>query len=139
MSLANARKHLDLAAEQWDRACTDSWEPVDSASCVTNVFYAYENLIVAVAEARDLPWAKNHYKKADLAKKLFESKIVKADLSDELLRLNGLRKDVSYGEPGFELANEDLEGLVSDLETFMNEVDAIVSKLEEAEEAENHA
>jgi hypothetical protein len=100
MSLEKARTHLDLAAEQWERACTDAWDPSDSASCVTNAFYAYENLIVAAAEAHNIRWAKNHYRKADLAEKLFKQEIVKVDLRDELLRLNDLRKDVSYGEEG---------------------------------------
>src|SRR5437763_1637728 len=109
MSLDEARNHLDLAREQWDHACTDSWEPEEPASCVTNVFYAYENLIVAAAEAKDLPWAKNHYKKAELAKRLHRDGTLKRDVSDDLLRFNDLRKDVSYGEPGMELLNANLE------------------------------
>jgi hypothetical protein len=48
MSLEEAREHLDLAKEQWESAATASWEPEDPAGCVTNAFYAYENLIVAV-------------------------------------------------------------------------------------------
>jgi hypothetical protein len=132
MSIERARKHLDLASEQWDRACTDAWEPSDAASCVTNVFYAYENLIVAAAEAHNVRWAKNHYKKADLASKLFKRKALKVDLGDELLRLNDLRKDVSYGEPGYELAGEDLEELVTKLEELLDEVRSIVTEIEEA-------
>jgi hypothetical protein len=62
--LEAARAHLDLARKQWERASSDAWEPTDPASCVTNVFYAYENLIVAVAEARGREWAKSHYKKS---------------------------------------------------------------------------
>ena len=91
-----------------ERAQTDSWDPSDSASCITNSFYAYENLVVAVAEAHNIVWVKNHYRKADLAKELAEKKLVTRDLHDELLRLNDLRKDVSYGEPGSELRDEDL-------------------------------
>jgi hypothetical protein len=103
MSLEDAREHLDLAIEQWERACNDAWEPSDAASCVTNAFYAYENLIVAVAEAKGSSWQKRHDKKAELARELFERKILSKDLHDEMLRLNILRKDVSYGEEGFEL------------------------------------
>jgi hypothetical protein len=51
VSIEAAQKHLGLARKQCDRATTDSWDPADAASCVTNVFYSYENLIVAVAEA----------------------------------------------------------------------------------------
>jgi len=134
MSLEAAREHLDLASEQWERASTDAWEPSDAASCVTNAFYAYENLIVAVAEAKDVAWAPNHYKKAALAKELAGNKLLSKDLSDEVLRLNDLRKDVSYGEPGAELRDEDLEHLVTGLELVLNEVEKFVSDLEEEEQ-----
>jgi len=136
MSLEAAREHVDLASEQWDRAATDSWEPADPASCVTNVFYAYENLVVAAAEAHDMKWKKNHYDKAELAKELFSRGILAKDLSDEMLRLNDLRKDVSYGEPGFDLADEDLEDLVSDLEATLGEVESLVTEMEAAAEDE---
>lgn len=134
MSLEAAREHLDLASKQWDRAATDAWEPSDSASCVTNAFYAYENLIVAVAEAKDVAWSKNHYKKAALAKDLASNGVLSKDLSDEVLRLNDLRKDVSYGEPGAELRDEDLENLVTELESVIKEVEDFVTRLEAEEE-----
>ncbi len=52
--------------------------------------------------------------------------------------MNNLRKDVSYGEPGFELANTSLEDIVSDLETFCTEVESIVEMLEqEADDEED--
>jgi hypothetical protein len=134
MSLGVAREHLDLASEQWERATTDAWEPSDPASCVTNAFYAYENLIVAIAEAKDVAWSKNHYKKAALAKDLASNGVLSKDLSDEVLRLNDLRKDVSYGEPGAELRDADLEDLVTELELVINEVEDLVSRLEKGEE-----
>jgi hypothetical protein len=136
MGLAEAREHLDIATKQWERACSDWWEPADPASCVTNVFYAYENLVVATAEAHGLSWEKNHYRKADLAQELYNKKILSRDFRDEILRLNDLRKDVSYGEPGFELADEDLEGLVNELEQVLNEVQSMIAGMEEAAEDE---
>jgi hypothetical protein len=51
------------------------------------------------------------------------------------LRLNGLRKDVSYGEPGVELLDEDLEDLVSGLEKLIEEVDSIVTDKEDERDA----
>ena len=36
--------------------------------------------------------------------------------------MNDLRKDVAYGEPGDELADADLEGIVGELETLEEEV-----------------
>ena len=134
MSLEQARKHLDLATEQLEKAQTDSWEPEDAASCVTNTFYAYENLIVAVAEAHGITWTKSHYKKAELAEELVTNNILKTNLKDEILRLNDLRKDVSYGEEGEELSEENLEKLVTDLEDFVGEVESIVGDLENVDE-----
>ncbi len=140
MNLEEAREHLDLAKAQWDKASVAWWAPADPATCVTNAFYAYENLIVAVAEAHGRKWEKSHYKKAELATVLFNDKILSMDVSNTILRMNNLRKDVSYGEPGDELADADLEAIVSDLETFIEEVEGIVEALEEEaqeEEVEN--
>jgi hypothetical protein len=103
MSLDEARKHLDLAVEQWERACNDAWEPSDPASCVTNSFYSYENLVAAVARANGISYQKRHDKKAKLARQLFERKALSKDLHDQMLRLNTLRKDVSYGEDALNL------------------------------------
>jgi hypothetical protein len=131
VNLAKARSHLALAREQWDKAATDSWEPKEPASCVTNVFYAYENVVVALAEGFGIKWKKNHYDKADIAARLAKERKISKDISDEMLRLNGLRKDVSYGDPGCDLGNEDLEALVSELESMIDEADEILSKLED--------
>jgi hypothetical protein len=70
MDLEAARKHIELAKKQWERASSDAWEPADPASCITNLFYAYENLIVALAEAHGREWKPSHYKKAELASQL---------------------------------------------------------------------
>jgi hypothetical protein len=136
MDLEEARDHLELAKKQWEHAATDSWPPREHASCVTNAFYAYENLLVAVAEALGQKWTKSHYKKAELAAELFKDKILTTDVSDTLLRMNDLRKDVSYGEPGYDLKDADLEDIVSDLEKFVDEVETIVTAAEEKAEEE---
>jgi hypothetical protein len=47
------------------------------------------------------------------------------------VKLNELRKDVSYGDPGEELSEVDLEDLVSDLELFLDEVDELTRNIEE--------
>jgi hypothetical protein len=131
MNLAEARKHLDLARKQFDKAATDWWEPADPPSCVTNVFYAYENVVVALAECFSIKWKKNHYHKAEVAAQLAKDGKVTTDISDEMLRLNDLRKDVSYGEPGDDLCNEDLENLVTELENFIDEAEEILTRLED--------
>lgn len=51
--------------------------------------------------------------------------------------MNNLRKDVSYGEPGYDLKAADLEDIVPDLEKFVAEVEAIVTKAEEEAEAKS--
>jgi hypothetical protein len=88
-------------------------------------------VIVALADCLDIKWKKNHYDKAEVAAKLANGGKVTKDISGELLRLNGLRKDVSYGEPGHELENEDLDELVSELESFIDEAEEILSGLED--------
>jgi hypothetical protein len=130
--LKEARAHLARARVQWDRAAVDSWEPADPAECVTKCFYAYENGVVAAATALGTAWTKKHYEKAALAKRLFEQNKLKTDVSDRLAELNELRKDVSYGDPGEQLLDIDLEDLVSDLERFLDEVDELVNSEEES-------
>ena len=129
--LKEANAHLARARDQWDRASVDSWEPADPAECVTKCFYSYENALVAAATALGTAWTKKHYEKAALAKKLFEQNKLKTDVSDRLVTLNDLRKDVSYGDPGEELSEVDLEDLVSDLELFLDEVGELMTSLEE--------
>jgi uncharacterized protein (UPF0332 family) len=130
MSVKKAREHVDLARKQWDDAAVDSWEPEEPESCVSNTFYAYENLVVAVAEAYGIRWTRNHYDKADLAAKLEQDGKIKRNIRNLMLRLNDLRKDISYGEPGSDLINEDLEELVNDLEDMVDEVEHIVAEKE---------
>lgn len=59
--------------------------------------------------------------------KLFEQNKLKTDVSDRLVKLNEFRKDVSYGDPGEQLLDIDLEDLVSELERFLDEVDELVA------------
>lgn len=131
--LKEAEEHLARAREQWDSAMVDSWEPAEPADCVTKCFYSYENALVAAATALGRGWTKKHYEKAALAKKLFDENKLKTDVSDQLVTLNELRKDVSYGEPGEELSRTDLEDLVSQLERFLDEVAELIANLEEGD------
>ena len=131
MSIEEAREHVELARKQWNDAAVDSWEPEEPESCVSNVFYAYENLIVAVAEALGMRWTRSHYDKAELAASLARDGKLKKDVHDVMLHLNDVRKDISYGEPGSDLLEEDLEQLVSDLEKMVDEVEEIVAAMEE--------
>lgn len=124
--ISEAKKHLESADKQRASAAIDSWEPADPSGCVTQCFYAYENAVVAAAIAVGEPWEEVHWKKRDLAKKLFDDGHLATDVSDLLDRLNTLRKDVAYGEPSSDLARLDLEDLVSNLENFLSEVEEVV-------------
>ncbi len=134
MSFDEAQTSIELASEQLEKAQTAYWEPAEPAECVTFSFYAYENLVVAAAEATGQRWTKNHKDKAELAARLCKEGFLKTEVSDELSRLNDLRKDVSYGEAGFDLAMEDLQDLVSNLESFHDEVVELVESLQAQEE-----
>ena len=129
--LKEANALLARARNQWNGAAVDSWSPQEPADCVTKCFYSYENALVAAATALGTAWTKKHYEKADLAKRLFEQNKLKTDIGDVLVNLNELRKDISYGEPGDELSQVDLEDLVSELERFLDEVSELVTNLEE--------
>jgi hypothetical protein len=131
VSLAKARAAIDRAQSHLHRVQSAWFDPADAETAVLFAFYAYENAIVAVAETKDIPWKKNHYDKADLASKLAADGIVTRDVGGLLRHLNAARKDVSYGEPGPELAAIDLEDLAAELEQFIDEVERLVSDAEE--------
>ena len=52
-------------------------------------------------------WTRNHYDKAELAASLARDGKLTKDLHDLMLHLNDVRKDISYGEPGSDLLDED--------------------------------
>lgn len=126
MGLREARAALRRAQSQLERVQVAWLDPPDHVEAVTFAFYAYENAIVAVAEAKGIKWTKNHAEKARLAGRLFSDGILSTDVEDRLIALNTLRKDVAYGEPGPELQEMDLEELAVELEQFLEEVEEIV-------------
>ena len=129
MSKKKARLHLQLAKKQLDRVQIASFDPQDPEEAVTWAFYAYENAIVATAEAKGIAWEKKHPFKVVLAGELHTKGILSLDAGPTIERLNELRKDVQYGEPGPELEDENLEDLATDLENLIDEVEAIVGQL----------
>ncbi len=131
VGLPEAVKALIKARSQLERVQVAGFDPPDPVEAVTFAFYGYENAIVAAAEAKGIKWTKNHYEKAKLARKLCDDAILTTDVQERLLQLNDLRKDVAYGEPGAELEEVDLEDLASDLEHFIDEVEAVISSSEE--------
>lgn len=87
---------------------------------------------MAAAEAQGIPWKKLHYDKVAVVRQLYGSGKLQRDIGDELERLNELRKDVQYGDPGPELIEIDLEDLASELEAFIDEVAALVESVGKA-------
>ena len=130
MSIQEAQRQIGVAKKQLDRVQAASWEPTDDDREVaaTWAFYAYENCVVAVAEALDRPWQKIHQRKADLARALYKDGILSRDLGETLEDLNEIRKNVQYGEPGLELLDLDLAELASELEAFYDEAVQIIKK-----------
>ena len=125
MGLQEAQDALNRARKQWERVSA-AWPLEDYETAVTWAFYAYKNCVVATAEAQGIAWRKLHYNKVAIARQLYHNGQVRRDIGDELERLNELRKDVQYGDPGLELLQVDLEDLVIELETFVEEVAALL-------------
>ncbi len=122
MGRLEAQAALDRARKHWERVSDAAFPPGDHEEAVTWAFYAYENCVVAAAEALGLPWRRVHYDKVAVARQLYVNEHVHRDIGDELERLNELRKDVQYGLPGLDLLDVDLENLAADLEAFIDEV-----------------
>ena len=121
-----ARAALDRARKHWERVSVASWPPEEREVAVTWAFYAYENCVVAAAYALAIPWKKRHPNKVAIARRLFEGGHVSRDIGGELERLNELRKDVQYGDPGLELLEVDLYALSVELEQYVDEVAALL-------------
>ena len=103
-----ARGHIQKARAQLDKVQMASWGPADQdwEDAVTWGFYAYENCVVAAAEALNIVWKRVHSDKVKIARRLYRDNVVSRDIGDELERLNELRKDVSYGVPGPDLEDQ---------------------------------
>ena len=123
MAVDEARKRIGRAKRQLDRVQSAAWVS-DPEYAVTWAFYAYENCVTALAEFHELTWARNHPRKAQLARRLHSDGLISRDIGDELEKLNGLRKDVAYEEPGPELREVDLEELAGELEEFITELES---------------
>jgi len=131
MGVREARAALKRAKSQLERVQVAWWDPPDPVEAVTWAFYAYENAIVAVAEAKSIRWEKSHAAKARLAGQFVQQGILSTDVEDRLIELNDLRKDVAYGESGPELEELDLEDLAIKLEEFLEEVEQVIDAVEE--------
>jgi hypothetical protein len=131
VGIKEAKKKLTLARSQLERVQSACWDPSDAIEAVTFAFYAYENALEAVTEARGEKFTRKHWEKSKIAGNLKKKGILSLDIEKRLCDLNDLRKSVSYGEPGPALQELDLEELATQLENFIDEVENIVSSAEE--------
>ncbi|HUE90283.1 MAG TPA: HEPN domain-containing protein [Vicinamibacterales bacterium] len=122
---------MRLAKEQLEDAQVAAWEPEDAAECVTNAFYAYENAVTAAMIAVGRKRTRKHSDKSAAATELFKDNKLKTDVGGLLEYLNDTRKDVQYETAGAELLGLDLEELVSNLETFIDDVDDLLDQIEQ--------
>jgi uncharacterized protein (UPF0332 family) len=130
MGINRAREHLSVAKSHLTKVQA-YWEDPDTLDqAVTWAFYAYENAVVAAAEASSIPWRPTHPSKVEAAAILYERGIVPVDVGPLLARLNQARKDVAYGEPSELLDKIDAEKLVTDLEAFVHDVERYIESIE---------
>jgi len=131
MGIKEAQKKLKLAKSQLERVQSSCWDPADAVEAVTWAFYAYENALEAVTEAKGEKFKRKHWEKAQIAGKLKKKGVLSTDIESRLDELNHLRKSVSYGEPGPDLRKVNLEELATELEEFLDEVESIIDSEEE--------
>ena len=125
MNIDEARQRITLARRQLERVQAAEYGN-DPESAVMWGFYAYENCVTALAAQHGLRWTQNHREKAELARRLYDDELVSRDVSDELVELNRLRKDVAYDGPGPELEEKDLYDLAYQLEELIIEVESLI-------------
>ena len=125
MNIDEARQRITLARRQLERVQAAEFGD-DPESAVMWGFYAYENCVTALAAQHGLRWTQNHREKAELARRLYDDELVSRDVSDELVELNRLRKDVAYDGPGPELEEKDLYDLAYQLEELIIEVESLI-------------
>ena len=103
-----AREHLDraLPAVSGD----------DYTEAVTWLFAALEAAIVAIADRQGIDTQKQHWKKAEVAKRMYESGVLPQDFSDSLDILNEARKVAVYEGDEPDLGRHSLEDIAADVE-----------------------
>jgi hypothetical protein len=104
-----AREHLERALP----AVPDA----DYTEAVTWLFAALEAAIVAVADRHGIDTQQQHWKKAEVAKQLYEAGVLSHDFSDSLDTLNEARKVVVYEGDEPDLGDQSLEDIAAAVET----------------------
>ena len=127
MGLAEARDKTAVARVQLERVQNSSHEEsYDAQNAVMWAFYAYENCVVALAELHGRTWTRNHYEKAELARRLHADGLISRDIGDELEKLNTLRKGVAYDLPDPGLDELDIDDLANELKALIDEIEVSI-------------
>lgn len=107
-----AREHLDRALPA---VAAD-----DQAEAGTWRFAALEAAIVAVADHHGIDTKKQHWRKTEVAKELYESGVLPHDSCDTLDVLNEARKVAVYEGDEPDLGDQSLEDVAADVETAVD-------------------
>lgn len=88
----------------------------DSTEAVTWLLAALEAAIVALAESRAIETPTQHWKKAEVATRLYADGVLPTDVAAELDRLNDARKVAIYEGEEPELGGRSLQELAAEIE-----------------------
>jgi hypothetical protein len=113
-----------LAREHLERALPAVAEE-DYTEAVTWLFAALEAAIVAVADAHSIDTMKQHFRKAEAAKALYENGALPHDFSDALRVLNDARKTAVYEGEEPDLGEQSLEDLARNVEAAVDLAESV--------------
>lgn len=117
--LETARKHL--------KKVQDSWFEPDWSDLTMYGLYCLEAAILAAATHLSWEIKKTHWEKESLAERLHNDQGLQ-DISDLLPVLNDARKAHAYGDIEFDESELNAEDLATQIEEFVNEVEALLEE-----------
>lgn len=117
----SAKDALELAKEQYQKADDHSDDP---DQVFVWCFYALENAVVAAATHADEEFQRNHWTKAQAARRLSRDQGM-TDVSDLLTDLNDARKGTAYGD--VEVPDIKPEHVLAEVRRYIEEVQKLLS------------
>ena len=120
-----AEESLELAKSHLERAQTAWYDPTDWTDLTTYGFYCLEAAVMAASDHLGLDVQRTHRGKVEGAEVLAR-KYKLPDVSGLLVDLNIARKSYAYG--GVEAPDLSAEELASELESFVEAVEGLMSK-----------
>jgi hypothetical protein len=117
----SAKEALERARQQYDKAQEHSDDP---DQVFVWCFYALENAVVAAATHANEQFQKNHWTKAEAARRLARDEGL-TDVSDMLRDLNDARKGTAYGD--IEEPEIEPEEVLTDVGNYIKEVENLLT------------